>query len=48
MSHMFRWAQAFDLPLNNWNTSKVTNMAYMFYQTQAFDQPLNNRRISQI
>ena len=45
---MFDQARAFNQPLNNWNTSNVTNMSYMFRSAQAFNQPLNNRRINQI
>ena len=45
---MFAKATAFNQPLNNWDTSKVTNMHGMFEFAEAFNQPLNNRRINQI
>ena len=48
MNWMFTSATAFNQPLNNWDTSKVTDMSYMFYLARAFNQPLNNRRINQI
>ena len=31
MMYMFEMAQAFNQPLNNWDTSKVTTMQAMFY-----------------
>ena len=48
MSWMFAQAYAFKQPLNNWDTSKVTNMNSMFVGAHRFNQPLNNRRINQI
>ena len=45
---MFFQAQAFDQPLNNWDTSKVTNMSWMFRSAQAFNQPLNNWDTSKV
>ena len=31
MARMFASARAFNQPLNNWDTSKVTDMSWMFY-----------------
>ena len=36
MSWMFAQAYAFKQPLNNWDTSKVTNMNGMFFSAHAF------------
>ena len=45
---MFADAHAFNQPLNNWDTSKVTNMENMFYMAEAFNQPLNNWDTSKV
>ena len=45
---MFDYATAFNQPLNNWDTSKVTNMRGMFYSARAFNQPLNNWDTSKV
>ena len=45
---MFADAYAFNQPLNNWDTSKVTNMENMFYRAEAFNQPLNNWDTSKV
>ena len=45
---MFYQAHAFNQPLNNWDTSKVTDMSYMFNRAEAFDQPLNNWDTSKV
>ena len=45
---MFAQAYAFNQPLNNWNTSKVTNMSNMFRSAKAFNQPLNNWDTSKV
>ena len=42
MSHMFNEATSFNQPLNNWNTTNVTNMSGMFWRATSFDQPLND------
>ena len=48
MEGIFRWAQSFNQPLNNWDTSKVTNMAHMFQWALSFNQPLNNWDTSKV
>ena len=48
MYTMFRSARAFDQPLNNWDTSNVTDMSWMFRSAQAFNQPLNNWDTSKV
>ena len=48
MSYMFVLAEAFNQPLNNWDTSKVTDMTFMFARTKAFNQPLNNWNTSNV
>ena len=35
-------AQAFNQPVNAWDTSSVTTMSYMFAGTMAFNQPLDS------
>ena len=45
---MFDAARSFNQPLNNWNVSKVTNMAEMFYDAKSFNQPLNNWNVSNV
>ena len=42
MVSMFQQTKAFNQPLNNWDTSNVTNMGWMFVYAEAFNQPLNN------
>ena len=48
MRSMFAGATAFNQPLNNWDTSKVTRMDYMFSEAKAFNQPLNNWDTSKV
>ena len=38
----------FNQPLNNWNTSKVTDMGFMFRNCLNFNQPLNNWNTSKV
>ena len=38
---MFSGASSFNQPLNDWNTSKVTDMAHMFHGAKKFYQPLD-------
>ncbi len=40
MTRMFE-ATFFNHPLNNWNVSKVEDMAWMFYKASSFNQPLH-------
>lgn len=42
MSRMFRYAEAFNEPLDNWDVNNVTDMSSMFEGAEAFNQPLNN------
>ncbi len=41
MYGMFAEASAFNKPLNDWDTSNVTDMTYMFFAA-TFNQPLND------
>jgi surface protein len=41
-NNMFYNCPNFDQPLNNWNTTNVTNMSNTFYNCTNFNQPLNN------
>ena len=34
--------------INNWDTSRVTNMARMFQGAESFNQPLNNWNVSNV
>ena len=45
---MFREAKSFDQPLNDWNTSNVTDMSEMFSGASSFDQPLNDWNTSNV
>jgi surface protein len=45
---MFYDAAAFNQPLNNWDTSSVTNMSDMFSYATAFNQTLNNWNTSNV
>jgi surface protein len=42
MQWMFYNASAFNQPLGNWNTAKVTDMSVMFYGASAFNQDIGN------
>ncbi|MBY7704469.1 BspA family leucine-rich repeat surface protein [Vibrio harveyi] len=39
---MFYYAESFNQPLNNFDTSKVTDMSEMFYHAESFNKPLDN------
>ena len=41
MSEMFSGAEAFNQPLNSWNTQNVISMESMFANTKTFNQPLD-------
>jgi surface protein len=41
ISSMFRWQYGFNQPLNNWNTSNISNFSGMFDRV-SFNQPLSN------
>ena len=45
---MFKHAESFNQPLNNWNVSNVTNMNYMFEDATSFNQPLNKWNVSNV
>ncbi|MCD0470491.1 BspA family leucine-rich repeat surface protein [Flavobacterium sp. JAS] len=47
MNYMFA-GTPFNQPLNNWNTSSVTDMSSMFELSTAFNQPLNNWDVSKV
>lgn len=38
MAGMFYFAEAFNQPIGNWNTAKVTDMSSMFLKATAFNQ----------
>lgn len=48
MIGMFRNAPAFNQPLNNWNTSGVTNMTQMFMQASSFNQNIGSWNVSNV
>ena len=48
MSATFAYCNLFNSELNNWNTSKVTDMSTMFRGALNFNQPLNNWNTSQV
>ena len=37
-----------NIPIGNWNVSKVTNMDFMFSRATSFNQPLNNWNVSNV
>jgi surface protein len=45
---MFAAATAFNLPLNNWDTSSISDMEKMFFLTEAFDQDLSSWDVSNV
>jgi surface protein len=47
-AYMFAETQAYNQPMNNWNTSKVTNMTFMFHFNPAFNQPLDQWNTSNV
>ncbi|MBR4985448.1 MAG: DUF285 domain-containing protein [Proteobacteria bacterium] len=40
LNYYFANAKAFNHPIENWDTSNVTNMSYMFLNATSFDQPI--------
>jgi surface protein len=48
MSVMFEAAEAFNQPIGNWDTSKVTNMSSMFRIATVFDQDIGNWDTSKV
>ena len=48
MQEMFSGAWAFNQPIGNWNTSKVTNMVNMFISARGFNQPIGNWDVSSV
>ena len=47
MYGMFNYTTSFNQPLNNWNTSNVTNMSSMFVGTP-FNQDISNWNVSKV
>ena len=48
MHGMFSGAERFNQPLNNWDTSRVTNMSGMFLYTRSFNQDISNWDTSRV
>ena len=48
MNRLFVGFMNFNVPLNNWNVSNVTNMSNMFKGCYSFKQPLNNWNVSNV
>lgn len=48
MNGMFRYANLFNQPINNWDVSNVTDMSEMFRRASSFDQPLNDWDVSSV
>uniref|UniRef100_A0A6C0DYN3 BspA family leucine-rich repeat surface protein n=1 Tax=viral metagenome TaxID=1070528 RepID=A0A6C0DYN3_9ZZZZ len=48
LSDMFAACTNFNYPINNWDTSQVTNMSAMFYNAFNFNQPLDNWNTSSV
>ena len=45
---MFKNAESFNQPLNNWNVSNVTDVERMFWGARSFNQPLNKWNVSNV
>jgi surface protein len=45
---MFKEASAFDQPLNQWDTGKVTNMQEMFSKATSYNQDLTGWQVGQV
>ena len=45
---VFRNAESFNQPINNWDVSNVTNMSNVFIYTDSFNQPLDNWNVSNV
>jgi len=45
---MFRQNNAFNQPLNNWDTASVTSMNNMFYQSSSFNQDISSWSIASL
>jgi surface protein len=48
MSFMFMGADAFNQPLNNWDTSSISDLEKMFFLAEAFDQDLSSWDVSNV
>ena len=45
---MFKDAELFNQPLNDWNVSNVTKMPSMFRNTKSFNQDISNWNVAQV
>ena len=45
---MFEDTEEFNQPLNDWNTSNVTDMGEMFSGAESFNQPLDKWDVSNV
>ena len=45
---MFEGLKQFNLPLNKWDVSNVTDMSYMFRDARSFNQPLSDWNVSNV
>jgi len=48
MRQMFSGARAFNRPIGNWDTSRVTDMSFMFNGARAFNQPIGGWDTSRV
>ena len=48
MSGLFYNAKRFNQPINDWDTSNVTDMSELFYGAERFNQPLDKWDISKV
>ena len=46
LKETFKGAEAYNQPMDNWNTNKVINFSFMFNDCKSFNQPLNDWDVS--